>query len=221
MARSCHTPVLGLVVVFACGCGGQKLNTGATDHPPLTKAELAAGKVIWETCTICHSTKEMQRGPLLEGREAWYVESQLHKFKNQWRGTNTANRSAVLMASALDKLPDEDAIKNVAGYIASLPPVEHRKTVRGDLERGRAGYTACAICHGPKAEGIVQLKAPALADLEDWYILDQLRKFKNKTRGYHPDDITGQQMSAAIQHLTPQDMKDITAFVVRINEQDL
>jgi len=217
-ARSSLVGLFCSYIFIAGGCGGSAPpgSVGGPEQAPPSKAELAAGKAIWETCTICHSTKEMQRGPLLEGREAWYVEAQLQKFKDQWRGTNTANRSEVLMASALDKLPDEAAIKNVAAYIATLPPVEHRKTVRGDVERGRVGYAACAICHGPKAEGIVQLKAPALDELEDWYIIDQLRKFKNKTRGYHPEDITGLQMSAAVQHLTPQDMKDITAFVARI-----
>jgi len=105
--------LLGTALILA-GCGKQ----GKRGVPPA--ADLAAGKAIWESCTICHSTKEVQRGPLLEGREAWYVASQLHKFKDGWRGTNTANRSEVLMASALDKIPDEAAIRNVAAYIESL-----------------------------------------------------------------------------------------------------
>ena len=177
--------------------------------------DLARGQRIWErSCTICHSTREMQRGPLLEGREAWYTRHQLEKFRDGRRGTNAGNRSEVLMHTAMDQLPDATSIRDVAAWIESLPRPSHRRTVRGDGARGRELYTRCAACHGETAEGRRALfKAPRLAGIEDWYLAEQLGKYAKGQRGWHQQDTTGQTMRAAAQGLTPQEIKDLTAFI--------
>ena len=56
-------------------------------------------------------------------------------------------------------------------------------------------YEVCAFCHGPQGEGSERLDAPALAGMEAWYIERQLHNFRDRTRGMHPEDLTGLQMS--------------------------
>jgi len=196
--------------------GSGLLLLSSCSHTKSQQERLVRGAAIWQQCTICHGTREMQRGPLLEGREAWYVSHQLEKFKSGLRGKNPQNKSEHLMGSAMDKLPDSQAIRDVALYIESLQPVEHRKTVRGDVQRGQKLYQNCATCHGAQAEGKQELNAPRLAGIEDWYVADQLRKYIKDRRGQHLQDYTGQAMRAAVHGLSSQDVKDLTAYIASI-----
>ena len=50
-----------------------------------------------DACLVCHSTREMQRGPVLDGLPEWYLAGQLREFKLGRRGNNPANRAGVLM----------------------------------------------------------------------------------------------------------------------------
>ena len=187
------------------------LATGCNAPPSArsyTQPELAAA---WHRCTLCHGTREMQRGPILDGREAWYLDAQLEKFRNGRRGTGT--RAGTLMRTALDQFPDANMDAALAKYIASLPPQKHLATVRGDAAAGEKMYASCIACHGPEGEGVVAMNSPRLTGLEDWYMVDQLRKFKKGDRGGHPDDFPGQMMKGAVQHLSDQDIKNLTVYI--------
>lgn len=187
--------------------------TSPTSPPPPTPT--ASVDETWNGCTICHGTKEMQRGPLLEGREAWYIRHQLEKFAVGHRGGNAENRSELLMASATNRFATAGMRQALADHIASLPTPEHRTTVRGDVERGGELYAQrCASCHGPNGRGNRQVFAPRLLGSEDWYMLDQLRKYVKGQRGWHEDDISGRQMRAAVHGLSDTDLKAITAWMV-------
>jgi cytochrome c553 len=52
----------------------------------------------------------------------------------------------------------------------------------------------CTTCHGPGLEGNPQIHAPAIAGLSQWYIEEQLKKFRSGARGTHAYDLTGMQM---------------------------
>ncbi len=56
-------------------------------------------------------------------------------------------------------------------------------------------FEVCAFCHGPQGQGSERLDTPALAGMEAWYVERQLDNFRNRSRGMHPDDVTGLQMS--------------------------
>ncbi|MBS1559821.1 MAG: c-type cytochrome [Bacteroidetes bacterium] len=69
--------------------------------------------------------------------------------------------------------------------------------VAPDLKQGEKTYIAyCASCHSKMGEGVIQLKAPALAGLEAAYVYRQMMNFKNGVRGYVAQDTSGQQMAA-------------------------
>jgi cytochrome c oxidase subunit 2 len=60
---------------------------------------------------------------------------------------------------------------------------------------GRALYYPCSSCHGLAGEGNEAFAAPALAGLSTDYLTRQLSQFQAGTRGSHPDDAAGQQMT--------------------------
>ena len=51
------------------------------------------GTATIDACMVCHSTREMQRGPVLDGLPEWYLTEQLRNFKSGHRGKNPSNRS--------------------------------------------------------------------------------------------------------------------------------
>jgi cytochrome c553 len=182
---------------------------------PAAPGPARSGAEIYARCQLCHSTREMQRGPILDGLPAWYVEGQLKKFAEGVRGRNPENRSEALMGAGEAVVHDAGERARVAQYIASLPPQRHLLTVRGDTVRGRVLYQmACAVCHGPTGrEGRADLKSPPLTPLEDWYQLDQLRKYQSGLRGTNAADAEGQLMRAVVLSLSEQDFRDVTRYI--------
>lgn len=55
-------------------------------------------------------------------------------------------------------------------------------------------FQLCMQCHGEEALGNSVVNAPSIAGLPQWYIEEQLHKFKSGARGKHFDDLTGMQM---------------------------
>jgi cytochrome c oxidase subunit 2 len=79
-------------------------------------------------------------------------------------------------------------------------------------------YTPCTACHGADAAGNEQLKAPPLRGASDWYLLAQLKKFKEGHRGANPSDLEGAQMRPMAQTLPDeQAMKDVVAHIGTLN----
>lgn len=203
----------GLVMLLA-GCSPEPPPPATAANPPAPPATSAhSGAELFHNCQLCHSTREMQRGPILEGLPAWYVEDQLRKFRDGQRGRNEANKSELLMGAGGSILQDDGEIRRVAAHIAAQPPARHLLTVRGDALRGRRLYEPCAVCHGAQAEGKPEVKGPPLNTLEDWYQLEQLRKFKHGLRGTHPQDIEGQLMRAVMAEVQEEDFKDIIRYL--------
>ena len=50
--------------------------------------------------------------------------------------------------------------------------------------------------------------APPIANLADWYVEEQLRKFRTGTRGSEPRDLHGQQMQAAVKALNDEQIAE-------------
>lgn len=57
-------------------------------------------------------------------------------------------------------------------------------------------YKTCAACHGANGEGNRAMNAPALVNLEEWYLKRQLVNFQSGIRGKHPKDTWGMQMAS-------------------------
>ena len=65
---------------------------------------------------------------------------------------------------------------------------------KGDPVAGQALFTACTACHGAKAEGNRELNAPKLSGQADWYLMRQIKSFKDGVRGSSEQDTFAKQM---------------------------
>ncbi len=196
-------------VVLLNGCS-QRAPKGTVYMPV---PELAASEPLVQSCLLCHSTREMQRGPIIDGLPAWYLELQLRRFMTGERGTNPENKSEFLMGSGITLLKTEDDLAAVVRHFSSLPPARHVKTIRGDNERGAQHFTFCATCHGTNGRGREEIKAPPLVVQEDWYLFDQLNRIKAGLRGGQDPGNPVWLMHQAVQGLNTQDFRDVVSYV--------
>ncbi len=157
-----------------------------------------AGAASYAVCTACHGPgaqgNPTLNAPKLAGQSDWYLVRQLGNFKHGVRGGDPRDTFAQPMAATL---ADDAAVRNVVAYIASLPVGERAPaTLSGDIARGKSIYaTTCSACHGADGEGIWATNAPRLAGMSDWYMMRQLKNFKDGIRGAHPQDFSGAQMA--------------------------
>jgi cytochrome c553 len=163
-------------------------------------------------CKTCHSTHEMQRGPLLEGLELWYMEEQLESYKAGIRGIHADDQSGQLMHAAVKDWSLDD-LYTAAKWFANQERPKLPNAVKGDILKGKALYKqVCFACH-EHTMGKFFTRSPDLYRLEDWYILSQLRNYKSGWRGTHPDDEHGQKMKAAIEALSYDELKNVAAYI--------
>ena len=151
-------------------------------------------------CTVCHGVQMMGnsiiKAPRLSGMERWYVENQLRAFKKGWRGKHEKNVVGMEMQPMAAALTEEQ-IKEVSAFVAATRSDHPPETINGDADRGKAHYSTCAACHGVRGEGNIALGSPALTGQNDWYLVRQLKYFRDGTRGGQPGDTYGMQMRAS------------------------
>ena len=151
-------------------------------------------------CTVCHGVQLMGnsiiKAPRLSGMESWYVENQLRAFKNGWRGKHERDVVGMEMQPMAAALTEEQ-IKEVSAFVAATRSDHPPETINGDADKGKAHYSTCAACHGVKGEGNIALGSPALTGQNDWYLVRQLKHFRDGTRGGQPGDTYGMQMRAS------------------------
>jgi cytochrome c553 len=178
----------------------------------------AAGKSAYMICSTCHGAEgegnAALNAPALAGQDDWYLKRQLIKYKEGVRGSHPDDTHGMQMRAMAMTLADETKIDEVVAYIAQLPVTAPLATFDGNVAKGAASYALCAACHGPDGAGNVLLNAPALQNLQDWYIVRQLQNYKSGVRGTHPKDIEGMQMRPMSMVLADeQAMKDVAAFI--------
>jgi cytochrome c oxidase subunit 2 len=180
--------------------------------------DAAAGKPLYAVCAACHGVQAegnpALHAPKLSGQGDWYLQRQLKNYKQGARGTHDKDVFGKMMAPMAATLADDAAIGNVSAYIKTLPDNRAPATVKGNANNGRKRYASCGICHGPDGRGVQQMNAPALKGMSDWYLVTQLKNFKQGVRGAHPQDMYGPQMAlmAAILH-DDQAVDDLVAYI--------
>ena len=177
-----------------------------------------AGAPMYAVCSACHGAQAEANvalnSPKLSGQEGWYLKRQLNYFKQGVRGAHEDDVFGRQMAPMAATLVDDAAIDNVVAYIMTLPDNPAPATVNGDSTKGRKLYVTCGACHGHEGQGIWALNAPRLAGMSDWYLVTQLKNFKQGIRGAHPDDLYGSQMAMMSRILgDDQAINDLVAYI--------
>ena len=176
------------------------------------------GKAQYAVCAACHGFEgegnQLLNAPKLAGQEGWYIKSQLDLYKSGARGYHKDDIYGQQMGPLAATLPNPAAVNNVVAYLETLPDTPAPTTVRGNIDKGRALYENCAICHGHDAQGIWSQKAPRAAGMSDWYLQRQLKNFQDGLRGAHPRDSNGLQMSLMADTLhDDQAINDVIAYI--------
>ena len=88
------------------------------------KGNVEAGKTLYVLCQSCHGSagegNKTLNSPRLAGLQDWYVARQLKNFKAGIRGTKSGDMFGMQMRPMAISLADDEAINNVAAYIATL-----------------------------------------------------------------------------------------------------
>lgn len=89
--------------------------------PTLKNASAEKGKAHYATCMACHGADGMgnkaMNAPPIAGAQDWYIADQLMNFRKGVRGRGTIASTMAPMAAAL---PNEQAVLDVAAYVAAM-----------------------------------------------------------------------------------------------------
>jgi cytochrome c oxidase subunit II len=180
-------------------------------------SEIERGQQIYVICGSCHAAQAQGErrlnAPSLVGQKQAYLMRQLRNFRLGVRG-GKGDGQAQQMRLILETVSSESDWKAVSAYVESLPIPLAQPSFQGDIEAGRKIYQTCSVCHGSNAEGNEALDAPNLRSLPDWYVVDELQKFRSGARGGAPGDLLGARMRAAAAVLrSDEDMRAVASFI--------
>ncbi len=158
--------------------------------------DISAGQQLYASCAGCHGAggegNRDLHAPALAGQDASYLEGQLWAYRSGARGTSPRDTFGKQMSPSAHALADEEAVAAVSAYIAALTVPAgaagqgadgEGAPLGGNAALGRNLYGSCAACHGARAEGNPALKAPRLDMLQDWYIVGELKDYRDGLRG--------------------------------------
>ncbi|HTF32385.1 MAG TPA: cytochrome c4 [Myxococcota bacterium] len=202
---------------------GLALLIGLAFSQPSGAVDEARGKQLFVVCSACHgpdgSGNAQIGAPSIAGLDEWYIERQLNKFRSGKRGNHFDDPNGERMRAIAQTISGEDSVRELAAYIAYLPPVKPPPGLRGgDPEHGSNLFVACVGCHGLNGDGNRNLALPAINHQADWYLLTQLKHFKAGIRGGTPGDNAGASMRAMAQTLADdQAMLDLVAYITTLS----
>ncbi len=181
--------------------------------------DIENGSKLFTVCSACHGKKgggkAFIHAPRLAGQHDWYLYRQLQNFRADLRGSHPDDANGQLMNAIAKTLPDDQALRDVVGYIATLKASVPREKTAGNRARGKKIFAICQSCHGEKAQGKAEPGAPRLADQHDWYLIQQLQNFRADRRGTAETDSYGQSMNRMAKMVLEdeQAIRDVVAYI--------
>lgn len=187
------------------------------DRALALRADVPSGRSLYKNlCAACHGLQAYGNPatvtPSLAGQLPEYLLKQLVDFAEDERTAPEMHRVV-----ALKQLSSPQAIRDLATYIAQLPPDPQPEVGEGkDLAAGERYYDGlCAFCHGQSAQGNAQHATPALQHQHYSYLLMQTRGLAAGHRYSVPveviQDLEGlpfEQMTAIADYLSRLPAKD-------------
>jgi cytochrome c553 len=80
--------------------------------------------------------------------------------------------------------------------------------------RGQEVFETCVPCHNADGSGNPTVGAPNIAGMKEWYVEEQLDKFRAGVRGMHFNDVEGMRMRPMALSLTSEDdVKAVAQYV--------
>lgn len=236
MARSRKLPLLSAATIFLSAgipifsLANDTANNGVVNVETVHAAaegepDLEAGAAHFQkVCAQCHGADgegnlEL-KSPSIANLPDWYVSIQIGKFQRHWRGTKPEDVPGIQMHAIAQSL-DPVAVRDLAGYIRSMAIHPTQVTLEGgDPERGAELFRErCMECHRYNGRGESAFRSGQLIGLQDWYIVSQLKKFRDGTRGANEDDLEGGKMHRVTEKMTDQSFLDLSAHLAELAER--
>jgi cytochrome c oxidase subunit 2 len=172
----------------------------------------------FDYCLLCHGANgngnKAINAPKISGLEPWYIARQLENFAEGIRGIPAEDGPGHEMGPVGMRLKNEGTLEAAVKFVGTLKSSRPATTVTGNVKRGKQLYANCASCHGPSGQGNEAIQVPALASRTDWYLVTQLKNFRQGVRGADPRDIYGAQMRAIASQLPDeQAINDVVAYI--------
>lgn len=185
--------------------------------------DASAEELFSATCAACHGSQgegnESLQVPSIAGLPDWFSLIQFEKFRNGQRGQGEGDIGGSHMATISENLP-ADLLPGLASHVAALPIVPTTNQLGGDPVIGETLFLElCAGCHRYNGHGEKAFRSAPLSGLQDWYILDTLKKYRAGIRGYHSNDIDGIFMHRNLRSVTDEEFTDIVAYVSKLAEK--
>jgi cytochrome c553 len=166
-----------LPLVFACfAIIAASLLAGCGDS---SAADAAPGKALADGCAGCHGENgisQTEATPSLAGEPDLYIQWQLVFFRG-------GNRKSEVMGPIAEAL-NNDEIRNLGAYYASLPPPKGEPAMPSDAEAQVGAKLAaghhCGSCHGDDYAG--SGPAARLAGQREDVLIKALRDYKSGAR---------------------------------------
>jgi cytochrome c553 len=178
-----------------------------------------AAEHFWRNeCASCHGQEghgyEELRAPAIAGLPDFYFMQQVKRFREGLRGSNPSEKDVYFMHRETVEL-DDDLYRDLAKLVAAMKPRKPTPTISGNAERGAKLYAKhCASCHGPEAKGDASKGAPPLGLFQDWYVVEQIKRFKKGKRKADAQHAESVQMHSMAKWLwQDRDLRDLAVFV--------
>lgn len=177
------------------------------------------GESLFKLCVACHGEKgegnQKLAAPAIAGLPSWYVEAQLTKFRDGIRGKHPGDIGGMRMRPMARTLPLDGDIALVSAHVANMRPAANPvPAVKGSVVRGEELFKVCVSCHGPEAKGNQTVSAPPLVNSSDWYLVTQLKHFKEGIRGGNATvDPNGATMKGMAGTLDEQGVNDVVYYI--------
>jgi cytochrome c553 len=197
--------MLGMVLALALSACTEK-DQGSGEpavQAKLPAADVAAGKAIAERdCKGCHGLDGAGAAPAiphLAAQHAVYLVSALKAYKE-------GKRSHAALRDIAGHLSDTET-RNVAGYYASLPPVQSaiaESAYASPYQHGKKTAAACAKCHSEDGNSTTP-GIPSLAGQQPQYLVTAIQEYLLKERKAAP-------MHGLLPRLTKLDMETLALY---------
>lgn len=196
----------------------------AAGEPAKLAAAPEAGQILFQNvCAQCHGAKgegnPQIKSPSIAGLPDWYLRAQVENFRADRRGMHPQDTEGQLMR-AISKVIDREQVRLVTEYVSKLPRHLHEPTIKADITAGRELFAErCMECHRYNGEGELAFGAAPLVGLQDWYLMNQLKKFKSGMRGTLKEDANGQKMVFASGFIEDEaTLESVVSYLLTLSE---
>ena len=209
-----------VLIGFLASCGDTPSDSSDAANAMTVSLAGSPAATIWQgQCAACHGAagqgNQALAAPALTQLSAQYLTRQLTHFVGGVRGSHPDDSAGKRMALSVANLSENDIAGLATLMTTELPPAQPSATIKGDADRGKDYYVnICSACHGGNALGNDALGAPALAGVNDWYLLSSYQSYLDGIRGAHLDDAYGAQMARLAPALANRDdINDVIAYI--------